>query len=380
MSAAAMKLVPLQEVAAKLRVGAPLPFGVRDAQGKLLLARGLLVASEQMLQALLDRGVFVDLDEVREGRGAALAPTPGEDFFGRWQALQTRLSGLLRSPGERFFLQRLRECVAAVASLSERNADQLIFVVMRHDHSRYAVYGTAHSLHVAAVCSLLAQRWGWPRDKHESLLGAALTMNLSIIELQGRLASRGGALTAEQRAAIDSHPADSAALLREAGLTDADWLEAVAQHHECDGGGGYPAGIAKPGELSQLLRFVDIFTAKHAGRAGRAPMPAQQAARELYTASAGHPVAAMLIKEFGIFPPGCFVKLASGETAIVVRRGAGANTPLVAAITNRNGDALAAPLRRDTARPEFAIAGTIVDKAVLVQVPVDKLYEARNDL
>jgi len=375
-----MKLVPLQSVSSKLRVGAPLPFGVRDENGKLLLARGLLVATDAMLNALLERGVFVDVEDLRDplARGEVVA-TPDENFFDRWDALQARLGSLLRSPHERFFLPRLRECVSLLINLSERNADQLIFVVMRHDHSRYAVYGTAHSLHVAAVCSLISRRLGWTREQQESLVGAALTQNLAIVELQGFLASRGGKLTPDQRVQIDRHPMESAALLRVAGLDDPAWLDAVEQHHECEGGAGYPAKLAKPSEMSQLLRFIDIFTAKHAGRAGRAPLPAQQAARELYTATGGHPMAALLIKEFGIFPPGCFVKLSSGETAIVVRRGTSANTPIACAITNRNGDALTAPLRRDTGQPEFAIASTVVDRAVLVQVPIKRLFEQRAE-
>lgn len=373
-----MKLVPLQQVSSRLRVGCPLPFGVRDAEGKLLLARGLQVASAPMLEALLQRGVFVDMEELREfSPRFDAASAPGEDFFGRWQALQSRLCGVLRSPAERYFLERLRECIGIIAALSERNVDQLIFAVMRHDHSRYAVYGTVHSLHVAVVCALLARRWGWPADKLGSLIGAALTMNLSIIELQGRLASHGGRLTPEQRAVIERHPMDSGALLRQAGLDDADWLAAVEQHHERDDGLGYPARQPQCSEIARLLHFIDIFTAKHAGRADRAPLPPQQAAREFYTASGGHALAGQIIKEFGIFPPGCFVKLKNGETAIVVRRGASANTPLACAITNRNGDALAAPLQRDTGHTDFAIVGSLIDKAVLVRVPVERLYEAR---
>ena len=36
----------------------------------------------------------------------------------------------------------------------------------------------------------------------------------------------------------------------------------------------------------------------------------------------GHPICAALVKEFGVYPPGCFVTLASGETGVVVKRGA----------------------------------------------------------
>jgi HD-GYP domain-containing protein (c-di-GMP phosphodiesterase class II) len=369
-----VKLIPLLQVRAQLRSGAPLPWNVRDADGKLLLARGLLVADEAMLLSLLERGMFVDADEARANGRSDPVSGPAQGFFDRWNALQARLATLLRNPGDPGFVERIRDCARLVASLTERHTDPLIYAIVRHDHSRFASYGSVHSLHVAAVCSLLARRMGWSEERHACAVCAALTMNLSIIELQGHLAARGEALTPAQREAIHVHPQASAQLLREAGLADETWLAAVEQHHEQPEGRGYPNGLQAPGELSQMLRYVDIFTAKHAPRAARPPLPPQQAARELYTGSGAHPVAALLIKEFGIFPPGCFVKLSSGETAIVVRRGSSANAPLAAAITNRNGDALAAPLRRDTSQADFAIVNSLIDRAVLVQVTVDKLY------
>ncbi|MBW8893643.1 MAG: hypothetical protein JF617_16595, partial [Burkholderiales bacterium] len=46
-----MKLVPIQQVGGHIKAGSPLPFGVRDAEGKLLLAKGQMVPSEQMREA-----------------------------------------------------------------------------------------------------------------------------------------------------------------------------------------------------------------------------------------------------------------------------------------------------------------------------------------
>ncbi len=373
-----MKLVPIQQVASKLKAGQPLPCGVRDAEGKLLLAKGQMVPSEQMLAALMARGVFVDLDELRDASGRAAETGSGsEDFFARWDALQTRLSVLLRGPQETLFLPRLRECVQSLIGWSERFADQLIFVVIRHDHSRHEVYGLAHSLHTAALCALLARRLEWPIERQRSAVGAALSMNLSIIDLQGRLASRGGKLAAPQRAAIDRHSDEAVALLRTAGLDDAEWLTAVAQHHEQPGGGGYPSGVAEPSEVAQLLRLVDIFLAKHASRGGRPGLPAPQAAKELYTGSAGHPIATLLVREVGMFPPGTLVKLASGEIAVVVRRGASPNQPIVGAVTNRQGDPLAVPVRRDSASPESAIVGLATLQGLRTQLSPTQLYDRR---
>lgn len=375
-----MKLVPIQQVGGHIKAGAALPFGVRDAEGKLLLAKGQMVPNDQMREALLNRGVFVDLDELRDASGRGNdSGTGSEDFFARWEALQTRLSVLLRAPQETLFLPRVKECAAQLIGWAERFTDQLIFVVIQHDHARHEVYGLAHLLHAGAVCALLSRRLGWAPERQRSLVGAALTMNLSIIDLQGRLASRGGKLIPAHRAAIDRHPDEAAALLRAAGLDDADWLAAVAQHHEQAGGGGYPSGMAEPTETAQLLRLVDIFLAKLASRGGRAGLSAPQAAKSLYTGSNGHPFAALLVKEFGLYPPGTLVKLASGELAVAVRRGATGNTPIVSAVMNRHGDALGSPIRRDTASTEHAITALASAQLLRVKLSPHQLYDRRYE-
>ncbi|MBW8848128.1 MAG: hypothetical protein JF607_24555 [Burkholderiales bacterium] len=375
-----MKLVPIQQVGGHIKAGSPLPFGVRDAEGKLLLAKGQMVPSEQMREALLNRGVFVDMEELRDTsvRGND-GSTGSQDFFARWEALQTRLSVLLRTPQETLFLPRVKECAAQLIGWAERFTDQLLFVVVRHDHSRHEVYGLAHLLHAAAVSAVLSRRLGWTPERQRSLVGAALTMNLSIIDLQGRLASRGGKLAPPQRAAIDRHPDEAVAWLRGAGLDDAEWLSAVAEHHEQPGGGGYPKGLAEPAETAQLLRLADIFLAKLASRGGRAGLPAPQAAKSLYTDAKAHPFAASLVKEFGLFPPGTLVKLASGEIAVAIRRGAAGNTPIVAAVMNRHGDALGAPVRRDTAHAEHAVAGLAGAELLRVKLSPHQLYDGRYE-
>ena len=110
-----MKLIPLTDMRGQLRSGAPLPWGVRDAQGNLLLGKGHVIASDDMLEALLARGMFVDAEEAKAARGEAVAPPP-MTFAARWNALQNRLSNVLRSPSDQYFLQRIGECVAVIAT------------------------------------------------------------------------------------------------------------------------------------------------------------------------------------------------------------------------------------------------------------------------
>lgn len=369
-----MKLIPLAQVSHALHSGVTLPWGVRDGNGSLLLAKGHVLADDRAVEALLARGMYVDAAEASSASSRA-EPPKIENMTTRWAGLEARLGTLLRGPTEPMFLQRVQEVIEPIAALADGNIDLLIFLILRHDHSRMANYGIVHSLHAAALCSLLTRRLGWSEDKRCSTLGAALTMNLSMLELQGHLAIRGSRPTESERTAIIEHPFASSRLLRDAGLVDEDWLSAVEQHHEQLGGTGYPLGLAAPSEMSRLLRFVDSFTAKHSPRAGRAPQPAHKAARDLFTQSGGDPLAALVIKEFGIYPPGCYVRLASGEVAIVIQRGATANAPIVAAITNKNGDPLTHPSRRDTSSASNAIAATVAANLIRVRVSTDTLYD-----
>lgn len=372
-----MELIPLVQVSRYLRAGTALPWSVRDVHGALLLAKGYVLSGEAEVKALLARGMYVEAGEAAKvaSRPDSGAPAVVENMSGRWARLEARLSTLLRAPADPHFLQRVNETIVPIAALADGNTDLLIFLILRHDYTRMVNYGVVHSLHSAALCSLLSRRLGWPESRRHSLIGAALTMNLHMLDLQGSLAIRGSAPSDKERQVIIEHPLASARLLRDAGLTDADWLTTVEQHHECSNGSGYPAGLTNPGEMACLLHLVDCFTAKHSPRAGRKPQPAQKAARELFTQSAGDPMAALIIKEFGIYPPGVFVQLASGEMAVVTQRGASANAPIVAAITNKSGDPLAHPARRDTSAAAHAIVSAVPQTAIKVQVSVDALYD-----
>ena len=66
--------------------------------------------------------------------------------------------------------------------------------------------------------------------------------------------------------------------------------------------------------------------------------------------------------------------LKSGELAVVVRRGATAMLPEVAAITDRSGTPIVAAPRRDTSRPEYAIVGPAPDKRLALRVAPERFY------
>ncbi len=369
----------LQLVLSQVAVGVPLPFGVRDAQGTLLLAKGQVVNDDAHLAELFDRGVYADADELQRAQQPLPPPDSGKPvrrltLIDRWERLVGQLEVVLRSVAEPGLPERIATLSADLLALQRRDPDIGIYMAMRQDPKRLASYGLTHSLYAAMACGLAAARLAWSDAETKRIVSAALTMNLSIVELQGRMATQGGKPTAPQLERLRAHPDAAVAALSAAGITDTLWLDAVAQHHERHDGAGYPRGLTTPAELGVALRQADVLLAKISPRAERAPLPIQQAHRDLFVDGGGGPFATALIKEFGIYPPGDFVRLKSGELAVVVRRGASAKSPQVAAITDRNGTPIVAAPRRDTASPDYVIVGPVADKRLVLRVPPERFY------
>ena len=353
-----MQCSPLSQVQQRLEVGAPLPFNIRDHDQTLLLARGQRVQSAAQLQALLERGALVDIDELlspvdRIARAAA-AELPG-----LWHGCLEQVHQTRRSARDDGFSVALESASAPVLALVARDPDLAIFQVLRQSGNQHVDYGVNHSTHAAITAWLVAQRLGWSADESQRAFKAALTMNISMLELQGQLALQPMPPTEEQCAAIHAHPQFSRLMLEMTGVTDADWLRAVSEHHEAPDGSGYPAGLHGGSDLAALVRRADIYTAKISPRANRDAIAADKAGRMMFMQEPGHPMVAALIKEFGVYPPGCFVRLASGETGMVVRRGNTVVAPIVAVLGTRLGTALQRPERRDTSQKAFAVQGVL---------------------
>ena len=382
-----MQLLAL--VQGQVRLGEPLPWGVRDAVGNLLLARGQVMRSAAQIGQLLERGATVDIEELRAvaaaeaARLAALAQRP-PTLFGQWEQALWQLDRLLRSAngaapepaaeGAPPFVERVDVLARQIMALTLRDPDIAIYLTVRQDPKRLTIYALAHSVHCAMVALLMARRLAWDMGRTLTLVRATLTMNIGILDLQGRMAAQAGAPSAEQLEQIRAHPTQAVELLSAAGVTDPLWLETVAQHHERPDGSGYPAALREVGELATVLRHIDVFMAKLAPRALRKPIGAQLAARQMFQESGGGAVPAAIIKEFGIYPPGEYVQLKSGEFGVVVRRGTNAGTPQVACITDRKGAPTVSSIVRDTAAPEFAIVSLPADKTPVHRVPPERLY------
>ena len=353
-----MQLATLAAVRNRIRLGEPLPFDVRDADRTLLLARGQLLHSQAQLDALMNRGALVDIAQLQSARERAQR-APREELPQIWSDTVNRLGEVLAEAKTETFAAALEDTVAPALTLVERDPDLAIFQVLSQAACADTAYGVRRSLHSAITACLVAQRLAWQPADVERAFKVALTMNLSMLALQGELSRQRTPPTPEQRAALQSHPMRSVQMLQRAGVHDADWLRAVLQHHEVEDGSGYPSGRSDVCELASLARRADVYTSKLSSRSTRDAMAADAAGRAIFMQDPSHPMTQALVKEFGIYPPGCLVRLGSGEAAIVVKRGPTVTTPVVACFTDAGDHVLARPYRVATSEPGRGIVALL---------------------
>jgi HD-GYP domain-containing protein (c-di-GMP phosphodiesterase class II) len=245
---------------------------------------------------------------------------------------------------------------------------------MRPSDYRFALYAQHHAVHCAVVTLLASRQLGWSSQRQDSLGCAALSMNLSMLELQAQMAEQSDPPTTRQREHIRAHPEGAVALLRQAGITDEEWLTTVVQHHEQPTGQGYPYGLTQVTDAAQMLRVADVYLAKVSARALRAPLAPVVAMRQLFQQQPNDPLAMAMIKAVGIHPPGALVQLNSGEVGVVIRRPSSGTHPLVATLTDIRGQPVTDTHRRNTAEAGLGIQGPLVETKAYQRVLPDRVY------
>jgi len=268
-----------------------------------------------------------------------------------WQELSQALEPVLMRPTAcPQFVGTLDVLARRLHQLTQQDQDLAILHLVCPSDDKISRYSTLHAIHTAMLISLIAQRkeWGEPR----ALLGiqAALTMNLSLMQLQLELAAQQAPLSEAQRNEVHDHPLKSRRMLVELGVDHPDWLQAVAEHHEQSDGKGYPLGIDTPHPLADAIHTCDLFGAKLSPRVGRASLLSPRAAAEIFRQRSVGYFGATIIRELGLYPPGCLVELASGEQAVVVRRMPDQNAPDVVVLRDQFGSPLDTLVRSHTRR------------------------------
>ena len=396
-----MNLIPLKPESIKL--GLPLPFALRTDDGTLLARRGLVVSTRNQLEYLIARAgtLCIDIEESPEHqraymgqldslvRGqktigeiaqAQMAPKvtavaePAREGPPDWHEMQLRATQLLRHADQPDFLPKVRRLYGELASCSKRQPDATLFALIHFASRELAMYSATHAMVVSVICTMAARDvLSWDEATVETVGMAALTMNISMTELQDQLSQQAARPNEAQMAVIAMHADTSAAILERLGVTDTVWLDAVRRHHEPPS--GRLADMTPVDRVARLIERADIFAARLSPRVSRWAMPAAIAMRASYFDSE-HRVdeaGAALITAMGVYPPGSYVRLATNEVAMVLRRGRTGTTPRVATVLNRQGLPMGEMAVRDTAQVSHKITASLPHREVKLQWSLDRM-------
>lgn len=296
---------------------------------------------------------------------------PYAELLKRWQALEARLAVLLRDPlSQPSFAAQLVDCEMAMRKLINEGTDAALFVHYQRAQTLHSTYSASHALFCATLCELLANTLPQAPRVQRSLVRSALSMNLGMTQVQDQLAQQLLPPTPEQRAVIRVHAVQARLMLAALHVDDEIWLDTVAAHHETIAPDLPLSRLPANFRLPRILNVIDRYTAGISARGSVDEASVSAAARQVDTRS-GDEVITALLKITGHYPPGTFVRLENGETAVVLCRSKSAFQPWVAAVLNRRDEALADPRIRDTGRDEYRIRGP-------VQAPAR--YRLRQDL
>lgn len=389
-----------------IRIGEPLPFALMDADGKLLANKGYVIPSRRDLQELIGRGVSLYIDVADSEahhrayvgrlhemvlRDKTLGQIAGAQFSRAeldaskadtdlavgppdWLDYQVQANSILRDVSSPQFLHRLVRLQKQLRQHTVSNPDGALFALFHLSASELRMYSATHAMLVCVMCGLAAREvLNWSAEQEQVLCLAALTMNISMTDLQDKLAQQLPPPTPEQRQQIDPHPARSVEMLQKVGVSDRAWLEAIQYHHNV--GPGALATKSEGQRMARLIQRADMFGARLAPRASRVPTSPAAAMQASYfdenrqVDEAG----AALIKAVGIYSPGSFVRLNTDEVAAVIRRGANTTTPRVAVLINRDGIPVVEPVIRDTSLRDYRIVASVPHREVKVQLNLQRM-------
>ena len=393
-----MKYIPI--TIDLLALHQPIPVDVWAPDGRLLLKRGQSIDSledkdllrvhqastheadarawrrshERVLRQLLREGATVEV--IAASKLPAVIEeidyVVGKEVQGGWLDLQELLRGMLyQGDATLNALERLEGIENRARELLASDPDECLFTLFQALPDLSLGYCATHALLCAVVCELTAEKLEMPLPNRKVLFRAALIMNIGMARDQDSLASQSTPPNEAQRKLIKEHPQLSLDILRAFGLLDEDQLDIVRWHHEHDA----MPDLVKDSLSQRILCTADGFVAKMAPRKTRQAISPLGAAKALFlkTADDAKRLSSAMTTAIGFYPPGTYVQLVNGETAVAIARGLRANTPQVLTIIKADGMPLSKYIPRDTGDPAFAIQAPLNAKNIKVKVSLEKV-------
>ena len=202
------RLSPLSKLAVKAEQ--PLLYPVFNKQGTLLAEKGTLLSDEQVKK-------ITDFEEIFTHERALMSALVGRNSsndesnaifkmappFKRLIGLEKILREIYDHPQDSINQSKILTVITRLQTICEKSPDAAIAKIITDDNSNYAI---KHAIHTAILCELSGEYLNWESEKRRNVIGAALTMNISLGYLQNKLLDQPQPLTIEQQQIIPQIP------------------------------------------------------------------------------------------------------------------------------------------------------------------------------
>jgi HD-GYP domain-containing protein (c-di-GMP phosphodiesterase class II) len=280
----------------------------------------------------------------------------------QWSERIETLASLLvaLAGGETTDVDKLRTLAEGLVAEAQEALPLRFLHAPAHELARFVA---CHSLTVAQVVARVVRHDPDLRPRVFEVVLAALVHDAGMLRVPADVLAQPGPLDDAGRRAVEGHARIGAEMVRRL-LPEAAWLaEAAAAHHERLDGTGYPGGLrdVQLSSLARLLAVCDTYAALCCPRPHRPARETRTALTDtLLLAESGvldrgH---AERLLQLSFYPIGSAVEMADGAVGVVVATHLGRrdlNTParpVVALLTDAQGQALPSPLHIDLAECE----------------------------
>ncbi len=181
-----------------------------------------------------------------------------------------------------------------------------------------------HSFTTGALAIGIALRLGWSAHhvRLAGLTGLLADAGMTLVPAEARHAQR--PLNEVEVNIVRRHPQYTVVLLDSVRDLPEEVQLAAYQHHERPDGSGYPRALRAPAihDIARVVAVADTFAGATGPRPYR-PRPKPFTAVEHLIEQAAHgrlwrPAVRALIELCGLFPVGSYVRLSTGQTAVVI--------------------------------------------------------------
>lgn len=305
----------------KLTPGMALGQDIYDGEGRLLLAKHLLLSEEYIsdLEFLGFPGIYID-DEFTQGIEIQQILNPQV----RSQALKivhdlfTIDFDVAESDANEI---KIRKTVEHVVENILSNGDIMCNVLDIKNYDDYIYY---HSINVGTLSAMMGARCGMKEEQLYQLTTAAILHDIGKRFIDKSILNSPNELTEEEKEAVYKHPKLGADFLKNNFHFPAIVYTSILQHHEAYNGDGYP--LCRNGEeipiyarIIKLTEAYDALTSKQPNRKAYSPSDAV----EYLMSESGREFDPFLVNLFlekiVVYPIGCEVVLSDGRHAIVVQ-------------------------------------------------------------